>query len=499
MTKQLSWLARQLLWLFAVLLLLSCSPLPESVIVPTAAIPTAEVEIVEPQIGPTPLPTRTAFPPGELVDYSARTGDTLPALAAHFNTTVTEILAANEMIPADITTLPAGLPMKVPIYHMPLTGSPFQIVPDSEVVNSPAAVEFQIEQELENAPGYLKEVSDYGYFRQREAWNVIDVISRNYSVHPRLLVTLLEYQTRALTEEEPAPLTLIYPLGYENPRYQGLYRQLMWAVELINDGYYGWREGRLDTIQLADGRLVRPDPWQNAGTVGMHNLFAAMYGQEEFDTAVGPDGFHATYYELWGDPFERAIDFIPGNLVQPEIALPFEPDVLWDYTGGPHSSWGLALPWGALDFAPPAVEGGCADSNEWVTAPAAGVITRSELAMVVLDLDGDGDQRTGWVLFFFHIAERNRIMEGTLVEQGDYIGHPSCEGGRSTGTHVHIARLYNGEWIPAAGVLPFTLDGWVAGYGDSPYEGTLAKVSRIIQADTETTAANRIFYTLPGQ
>jgi len=119
--------------------------------------------------------------------------------------------------------------------------------------------------------------------------------------------------------------------------------------------------------------------------------------------------------------------------------------------------------------------------------------------MVVLDLDGDGDQRTGWVLFFFHIAERDRIKEGTVVEQGDYLGHPSCEGGRSTGTHVHIARLYNGEWIPAAGVLPFTMDGWVADYGELPYEGTLTKVSRIIPASSDPTAANRIFYSLPGQ
>ncbi len=117
--------------------------------------------------------------------------------------------------------------MKVPIYHMPLTGSPFQILPDSEVVNSPSAVEFQIEQELEKTSGYLKKFR-FGYYRQREAWDVIDVISRNYSVHPRLLVTLLEHQTRALSDDNPDPLTLIYPLGYENPRYQGLYRQLMW-------------------------------------------------------------------------------------------------------------------------------------------------------------------------------------------------------------------------------------------------------------------------------
>jgi hypothetical protein len=52
------------------------------------------------------------------------------------------------------------------------------------------------------------------------------------------------------------------------------------------------------------------------------------------------------------------------------------------------------------------------------------------------------------------------IAEGTLVEQGDALGHPSCEGGRSTGKHVHLARKYNGEWIAADGPIPFVLSGW---------------------------------------
>src|SRR4030042_3693325 len=64
----------------------------------------------------TPLPTRPQYPPGELVDYSAQTGDTLVGIARHFNTTVEEILSANSFIPTDATTMPPGMPMKIPIY-----------------------------------------------------------------------------------------------------------------------------------------------------------------------------------------------------------------------------------------------------------------------------------------------------------------------------------------------------------------------------------------------
>ncbi len=46
--------------------------------------------------------------------------------------------------------------------------------------------------------------------------------------------------------------------------------------------------------------------------------------------------------------------------------------------------------------------------TEWATAAAPGIVARSELGTVVLDLDGDGDERTGWVIFYFHIGTEGR-------------------------------------------------------------------------------------------
>jgi hypothetical protein len=69
-----------------------------------------------------------------------------------------------------------------------------------------------------------------------------------------------------------------------------------------------------------------------------------------------------------------------------------------------------------------------------------------------------------------------------LVEQGDLLGHPSCEGGTATGTHVHFARKYNGEWILADGPIPFELSGWVAQGGAKPYQGALVKDGQTVLA-----------------
>ena len=63
-----------------------------------------------PSISPTPVPERPVYSPGELVDYTAHSGDTLTNLAFRFNTTVDEILAENSIIPEGATTLPPGLP-----------------------------------------------------------------------------------------------------------------------------------------------------------------------------------------------------------------------------------------------------------------------------------------------------------------------------------------------------------------------------------------------------
>jgi hypothetical protein len=85
---------------------------------------------------------------------------------------------------------------------------------------------------------------------------------------------------------------------------------------------------------------------------------------------------------------------------------------------------------------------------------------------------------------YLHIANKGRIPEGSWVDAGDPIGHPSCEGGFSTGTHIHLARKYNGEWIVADGPLPFVLSGWQVHAGLKPYEGTLTRDDQVVRAST---------------
>lgn len=447
----------------------------------------------------TPLPTMTPYPPrpryapGELVDYTAQTGDTLENLAWRFNTTIEEILEANPFIPASATTMPPGMPMKIPIYYVPLWGSPYRILPDSHFVNGPAQVHFNTAQFVASTSGWLKDYSNYVADASRSGAEIVDYVAKYYSVSPRLLLALLEYASGALSSPQIDPEDQDYPLGYRHWSRKGLFLQLAWAANFLNDQYYRFRAADLKPIELEDGRMLRFDPWQNAASASLHIYFNTLLSDEGYARAVSPDGFARVYRDLFGDPWQDEQPHIPGSLVQPAFILPFMPGEVWALTGGPHSAWGTGEPLAALDFAPPSKSSGCVPSDIWATAVSDGVVVRSEVGQVMLDLDGDGDERTGWNVFYLHIATQGRAPLGAVLKQGDPLGHPSCEGGSATGTHIHIARKYNGEWMPAEGIgeqpngdsiLAFNLEGWVAHNGPAVYLGTLTRFSQTVTACT---------------
>jgi len=77
------------------------------------------------------------------------------------------------------------------------------------------------------------------------------------------------------------------------------------------------------------------------------------------------------------------------------------------------------------------------------------------------------------------------------------VGHPSCEGGSSTGSHVHVARKYNGEWVEAAGALPFVMEDWTAQEGPDAYSGLLVRQGYLVRACTCSDEASAIVSQAP--
>jgi LasA protease len=480
----------QVLLLLAFLLISSgCIPNSDSssYIILTST-PTATLQPTQAPV----FPQRPHYDPGQLVDYTVQSGDTLPVLAIHFNTTVEKIRQANPSIPEEVTTLPPGMPMQIPIYYLSLWGPSYQILPDSLFVDGSQQSGFDTQAFIDSHSGWLKGYTAFAFDGMRTAGEIIDYIAINYSISPRLILALIEYQAGGLSLSSVSQEVLNFPLGYRSQDYVGLYMQLNWAANRLNNGYYSYRIGDLTSFTHLDGTMERPDPWQNAATVSLQSYFSCLYDYNTYLQIVSENGLAQTYTNLFGDPWENVVPVMEGNLQQPQLLLPFVGGQIWAYTGGPHTNWGSGAPWTSLDFAPPSSVTGCDISELWTTAVAAGTVVRVDDGIVALDLDGDGDEHTGWVIFYLHIAAQDKVKLGTVLNTGDPVGHPSCEGGHATGTHVHIARKYNGEWIPAAGTLAFDLEGWIAFNGDAAYAGTLQRNGVVVTASTNAVSTSLV-------
>lgn len=425
---------------------------------------------------------------GPMDRYLSQGGDTLNILAKRFAIGTDKIIA-EVVLPPPNELIPPNTLLLMPKSLEGETRSPAeQFIPDSEVVFGPSSIGFNTEDYVNSQGGYLSNYKEYvlsgGWTTGAQA---VERIALENSLSPRIILALIEYEGHWVLGQPTNLSQNEYPLGNIDYRWRGLFRQLMWASGTLSEGYYRWRSGDLNEITFTDGTSIRLSPFLNAGTAAIQYYFSRTHTRVEWEQAIGPHGFPALYERMFGPTWERASAFEPiigYGLTQPELSLPFEPGKVWALISGPHSAWEKQGALAALDLAPGAIKSGCEKNEAWVLAPAAGVVARTAPGVVMLDLDGDGYEQTGWVIMFLHIRSDGKAVTGQKLEKDSRIGHASCEGGFATGTHTHIARKYNGEWILADGPLPFNMDGWIARNGEAPYKGALTRQDKIVTACT---------------
>jgi len=447
---------------------------------------------------PAPSAASTAGPTSDLpqIIYTSQSGDTLEGVARRFKVAESEIRSDKELPvkglidPDTVLVIPNRLPQA-------MTPN-IELMPDVEVIYSATAVGFEVKDFVEEAGGFLSQRREYlGSTGWTFGYEVIDRVAIENSINPRLLLALLEYEGRWVRGSPVDTLHEEYPMGYQDYRYKGLFTQMVWAVNQLSIGYYGWRTGTVTELKFRDGTSLRIDPRLNAGTVAIQYLFSKLHSQTQWAQIIDEtSGFPALYSEMFGDPWSRADrlgPIFPAKFALPELDLPFEPGAEWSYTGGPHGAWEHDGSLAAIDLAPATDHSGCSVTETWVTAAAQGSVVRSGRGVVDIDMDDDGFEQTGWNLLYLHIATKDRIAEGKFVLPGDRLGHASCEGGVATGTHLHFARKFNGEWVAADGPLPMILGGWAVIAGAKPYEGTLVNGVKTIIADPVGQAWSVIF------
>lgn len=477
-----------------------------------ATLPSVQLSAVpaQPVATPTlnPVPDVTDAP---VTEHIVQAGDTLFEIAQRYNTSLDNLLATNNLENPDLLTV--GQVIILPDTPVEESVS-FKIIPDSRLVRSPGSNAFDIAAFIAAQPGFIRQAQDTvtfrvangaGVDRELNAAQIVEQVALEYSVDPRLLLILLEYSAGWLSNPVPSEELQTHPLvseansqGFDR---SGLYRQLAWAANQLNYGYYGWKHRGLRSLEFEDGKRLTFAAGLNPGTIAVQYFLSLYTDYANWLTHVSAEGLYRFYYAYFGDPFQVTLDVpLPANLQQPALTLPFGSGEVWYYTGGPHGGWGWGSAWSALDFAPPDERTSdtpfCFTSDYAVRAVAPGIIARSNDGTVVLDMDGDGNEATGWTILYLHLAEEGRIAAGTRVVTGDTVGYAACSGGFSTATHLHIGRRFNGEWLPVSGegLPPFVMSGWQAiGIAGQEYQGYLRRGDTTLQAEQgRNTIVNRV-------
>ena len=439
---------------------------------------------------------KSGIPEAQPATHTVRPGDTLTRIAERYDVSINALLNANDLPNPDF--LEVGQVINLPQAPVAYTPS-FRMLPDSRLVRSIGAFHFDIDAFLRSQPGILPQISVLTPTRladgtQRSdaltASQIIDRVSREYSVDARVLLAFLEHFAGLVTMTTEEEAALLYPFLTPEPSAgigpEGLYNQMSWVADQLNKGYYDWKYRSKTILEAADGSRLYFHPDINAASIAVQFAVARMRGAEQWESDVSEAGLYATYRRLFGDPFADAHETVPANLRQPDLTLPFPRGDVWRFTGGFHGGWGNGSAWSAVDFAPPDEETGwCYTSTFPITAIARGMIARIGDGVIVLDLDEDGDEGSGWTILYLHASPHDALRAGQVVDSGNILGYTSCAGGFSTATHLHIARRYNGEWIPAdcnrcpagTAVPPFVMSNWkVVGLGSQLYQGFLVNM-----------------------
>ncbi|MGD8732775.1 MAG: LysM peptidoglycan-binding domain-containing protein, partial [Anaerolineales bacterium] len=309
--------------------------LPVSTTIPATATPAEPEPVVSPTFPATPTSVAVETEEPQTLVYEAQPGDSLKSVAIRFGVLPEEV-ASTGVLPQGNRMIDPGQILLVP-KRLGKTTSAERWIPDSELVFSPNASSFDIDDFVSSQPGYLKRYRETVYGKWRSGAEVVALVARNNSVNPRLLLAMLEYEAGWLSNPtKPEGDEFLYPMGMVDQQIPGLYRQLTWLANELGNGYYGWRSGTLTELQFDDGAVLRMAPDLNAGTVALQYFLSLDQTAAAWLAEWGSNTFLDTYQGYFGDPWAYDYPLFEPGVEQPPLILPFLEGHIWSYTGGPH-------------------------------------------------------------------------------------------------------------------------------------------------------------------
>lgn len=355
---------------------------------------------------------------------------------------------------------------------------------------SRAVHDFDVQAFLETMPGPLKSYAEPCGNTTQPASEIIRSTAVRYGLNPQVILVLLEANNGLLTGPNSAVPKASSTL--DEPTFANFVSQM--AVTLLTS-YDGRRYHQNDDqVFFANGEAIPAPQELNAATFAVQMGLAHTLSQSDWEAWVkGAEPRFKQYFDRWFGNSTPASDQLPAvqSTLPSGYILPFTVGETWYLTSGPHYYYGGVVgcvegddclrPWSSIDIAPPDpiyCPGGETPLDRWVVAARGGTVTEAAKSQVVID-HGDG-----WLTYYYHIDEIDMIGKDADVDQGDPIGHPSCDiesGGKTDGVHVHFA-IYQ-EGVGFAEIASSSFTSWLV-QETTHYNGTMSRNGATRVADT---------------
>ncbi|BBN82836.1 peptidase M23 [Pseudoalteromonas sp. A25] len=250
------------------------------------------------------------------------------------------------------------------------------------------------------------------------------------SINPKLLLAMMEVQSQILSAPNKQNFskpftTLSSQMGFDN--------QIKDIALSLSKRYYAYQ-------QYLEENASSSKPVTNASTVALTSLF---------DTQ-NLNNLLKQYEHLFN---KESLLFTANAATKPQhvepqehftMQLPWPSGYAW-YSGGAHSNTGSGYPYSSLDFNNGS--GGWGSNTPWVQAAHGGTVTRYSSCSIRVT------HSSGYATQYYHM-DSLQYQSGDVISSGSWLGRYAynknqalCQGGSSTGPHVHFSLLNNGRFI----------------------------------------------------
>lgn len=396
--------------------------------------------------------------PPPLIPAILRATSTPAPLASTAVATVVGVPTAVAVASGDA---PTPVPTVAPI-------APASFFDDRRLTYEPDFYAPQIQALLDTQAGPLRTIVLSVGDRRHSFAEVLSGQTSYYSVNPKVILALIELQSRLLSAASPSSDQVGWALGYqgENGNKRGIQSQVRWAVKQI---LYAKRDyPQYAPLTFADNSSAPPPPGWSLSEYALARVLAPTTSPGRLPGLL--DRFLETYTRLFGDPRTP-----PANWPAPSapflawpITHPAPVTSFFDHGGpfltrNPHA--GVITYWGRIETDLAFAYNGH-DGWDYAAAPPDLALAAADGTIAFAGNADDNcntraviiDHENGYRTLYWHLA-RVDVQIGDHVARGQPVGMIGSSG-CATGPHLHFGVQFLGRNTDPYGWCNAAPDPW---------------------------------------